>query len=846
MFDDSGRIIHEKVVEHLNLLPDAEREAIIAKTVDGLQSTPFIPSPGPQTDAYFSKADVLLYGGCVSAETEFLTPIGWKRIDEYNAGDAVGQWDGTTGLLTYVLPEEYTRVPCNWMYRFSTQRMSMELSAEHRMPLYNWDGTFVVKTAAEIAAHPSKYKIPTNYKVDRVGLPLSEMQLRLAVAVHADGNMYVRDDGTGRCRIPLRKQRKIDRLLWLFAGLGISASVYQNKNRTTEIRYSFDSPVSSKTFDQWWWNASAEQLEIILDEISYWDGDYSGAIGGDISYTSTHRCDVDFIQYAAHSCGRIANIRARDKKKDNHAVQYRVNISRAGSVKSVATIRCDTTKIEKILRDEMFCFTVPTSFWLARNNGKIFITGNSPGGGKSALEIGLALNEHYRSLILRRNFVDALESVFANAKKIVGDSDGFVGGMRPRYDKPDGGVIHFAGLSEDGGIGGAQGVDHDLICFDEAAQIAESQFRLVKGWLRTERKGQRVRVVLASNPPLDSTGDWLVQYFAPWLDARHHNPAKYGELRYFLPDPEGGDRECGPDEFIYIGGIKVGPESRTYIPSKFTDNPYYNATEYAKTLAGLPEEHRERLITGDFMKEREDAENQVIPTAWVKAAMERWISRPPEGVPMCGMAVDCSGGGRDPMVITRRYDAWFDEQIRIAGKDIPMERSGSFSMGEVVSYRRDGAPVTVDMSGGYGGPLYERLKDSGVDAIVYKGAEKSYARTKDGKYGFVNIRSEAFWMFREALDPDQPFGSPVCLPNDPKVLSDLTAPTFEITARGVKVESKEDVAKKLKRSTDDGDSIIMNWRSGMKYSNVSKSWKPRNTAAVQKVIMGYAARRRNK
>jgi len=49
---------------------------------------------------------------------------------------------------------------------------------------------------------------------------------------------------------------------------------------------------------------------------------------------------------------------------------------------------------------------------------------------------------------------------------------------------------------------------------------------------------------------------------------------------------------------------------------------------YVTTLQGLPEPMRSQLLYGDFSVGREDDAWQVIPTAWIKAAMDR---RKPEG-----------------------------------------------------------------------------------------------------------------------------------------------------------------------------------------------------------------------
>ena len=101
--------------------------------------------------------------------------------------------------------------------------------------------------------------------------------------------------------------------------------------------------------------------------------------------------------------------------------------------------------------------------------------------------------------------------------------------------------------------------------------------------------------------------------------------------------------------------------------------------------------------------------------------------------------------------------------------------------------------------------MFDHLRQNNIEVKAYKGAEATTRRSVDGKMTFTNKRSAALWGFREALDPGQPGGSPISLPPKPRLLSDLTAPTFSVTPRGIKAESKEDVCARLGRSTNDGD-----------------------------------------
>src|SRR5437588_12720638 len=91
---------------------------------------------------------------------------------------------------------------------------------------------------------------------------------------------------------------------------------------------------------------------------------------------------------------------------------------------------------------------------------------------------------------------------------------------------------------------------------------------------------------------------------------------------------------------------------------------------------------------------------------------------------------------------------------------------------------------------------------------------ESIEKTKDGSLAFANKRAEAWWKFREALDPDQPDGSAVALPPDPELRADLCTPTWKLTARGILLESKDDIRKRLGRSPGKGDAAVMAWSEG--------------------------------
>lgn len=291
----------------------------------------------------------------------------------------------------------------------------------------------------------------------------------------------------------------------------------------------------------------------------------------------------------------------------------------------------------------------------------------------------------------------------------------------------------------------------------------------------------------------------------------------------------------------------VRPLSRSFIPAALKDNPFLSGTGYEARLDAMQEPFRSAIRDGNFMAARKDHERQVIPSAWISEAQSRWIPSPPAHAPMCAMGVDVARGGDNDTVIACRYDGYFDKLIVVPGAKTPL---GSDVAALVVKHRRQNPVIVIDMGGGYGGAPYEHLKenlDTGAKKILYpfNGANAANGRTKDKQFSFVNKRAEAWWKFREALDPDQPQGSPIALPPDPILAADLSAPLFEVVPRGLKIEDKDDISERLGRSPDRGDAVVMAWSAGDTHMSHGQIWRQavKNRHRPQ-VVRGHEAQRR--
>lgn len=440
----------------------------------------------------------------------------------------------------------------------------------------------------------------------------------------------------------------------------------------------------------------------------------------------------------------------------------------------------------------------------------IMLYGGAAGGGKSALEVGLAAQEHKRALIVRRQSTE-LDGLIEFSRNIL-TGRGDYNKVDKEWNLPGGRSIKFGGIKDKDDWRDYAGRPRDLMCFDEAAEFLEEQVASLIAWNRSEDPQQRCRVVLGSNPPRGAEGQWVITWFAPWLDTAFPDPAAPGELRWFVRIGDEIRWVDGPDDIQHVDGDPepYTPRSATFIPALLDDNPYYAGTNYRANLQSLPEPLRSQLLKGDFLAGREDDAWQVIPSDWVDMAVARWEQQGrPHNKPMTSIGVDVAQGGSDQTCLAPRFGGWFDELKVHKGVDT---KDGPMVAALVFAAMRDKCQVVVDLGGGWGGSAYDHLKsmlnDHEDTAVVgVNPAEGSTLKTKDGRLTFRNKRAELWWKFREALDPVE--GEGLALPPDQALKADLCAPTWKLSSAGIQIEGKEDVRKRLGRSTDRADAVIL-------------------------------------
>src|SRR5262249_53663706 len=147
-------------------------------------------------------------------------------------------------------------------------------------------------------------------------------------------------------------------------------------------------PLFTKEFGPQFWKLPSKRLEVIADEVFYWDGTKTDHM----QFYSTNKNSADFIQHALAASNRVSSLKFQDRpNRANSSRLYIIHTRRKSLPLGLRKPRNGEPVITREPNPDGFkyCFTTTTGFFIARRNGHVFITGNS---GKTLL--ALKLMEH--------------------------------------------------------------------------------------------------------------------------------------------------------------------------------------------------------------------------------------------------------------------------------------------------------------------------------------------------------------------------------------------------------------------------------------------------------------------
>ncbi|HVD04285.1 MAG TPA: hypothetical protein VNF75_09180 [Candidatus Dormibacteraeota bacterium] len=319
----------------------------------------------------------------------------------------------------------------------------------------------------------------------------------------------------------------------------------------------------------------------------------------------------------------------------------------------------------------------------------------------------------------------------------------------------------FAGASDNPALLEGAHADSILLVLDEAKSIPAGVFDAVEGAL----SGAGEAFALAFSTPGEPSGRF-----------------------YEICTQKAGLSDWHPIHVTLEAAIAAGRISREWANQR--------ALQWGATSAVF-----QNRVMGEFADSNEDS---VIPLSWVEAAFERWKRWKATGDEAEGqvvIGVDPARFGTDKTAIAVRQG-----QVILSLERHALEDTMA-TTGRVAAKLKPGARAVVD-SIGIGAGVLDRLREQGLGAEGFNASEASSGHDRSGELAFLNRRSEAWWGLRELLDPA--YDSDLCLVPDDQLLGDLCAPRWTVTSSGkVQIESKDQIRKRVGRSTDAGDAVVM-------------------------------------
>lgn len=236
------------------------------------------------------------------------------------------------------------------------------------------------------------------------------------------------------------------------------------------------------------------------------------------------------------------------------------------------------------------------------------------------------------------------------------------------------------------------------------------------------------------------------------------------------------------------------------------------------------------------------SEGVLIPSAWVEAAFSRWKAMQvdhittPQGISGSSgevikktkpnrLGIDVAGMGRDKTVFLHRYGNYVDkiEASQSSNDTVHMEVTGrAIRIMQETSTEFTGLHTQAFWDTiGEGAGCYSRMAELAKDDPKHAWLKKRFhsvkfseaaehngqpLHDKSGQREFLNMRAFLFWAIRDWLDPANKMDA--ALPPDEELKRDLTEIKWLYTSNGkIKLESKDDIKKRLKRSPDKGDAL---------------------------------------
>lgn len=424
---------------------------------------------------------------------------------------------------------------------------------------------------------------------------------------------------------------------------------------------------------------------------------------------------------------------------------------------------------------------------------RYLLFGGGVGGGKSYLGASIIVNLAYTHpgtsyAVLRKNLPTLKRTTLQTFLKYCREHN-FKEGRDFLFNKADmtftfnnGSIIYFmeADITKDPDVNKLGGLELTAAMIDEADEVAEAIFNVLKFRVgRNNPGGILAFIFLTCNPN------------QTWVRALFYDPARKGELK---------------PPYLFIESLA-------------SDNPF-NSEDYLQAIAdpNTPRQFRARYFEGDW--------DYIVDLSQIIQLRELERAYHDALLPGTGKSIgfDPNREGNDMPVAV----VWEGNQItRIEVADIEIGPDTAITT-ELARWlmnlaREEGVPadmVAVDAVG-VGGGVVDTCRDEGFNVREFKSGSTEGIDTfkavvdKTGKRlqpmkRYDNIRSQTYWKMAVALTKRvATIYSKVAYRDE--LQKDLLAHTFTTDGKVIRVEPKDKVKVRLRRSPDFGDAAMMGW-----------------------------------
>lgn len=261
-------------------------------------------------------------------------------------------------------------------------------------------------------------------------------------------------------------------------------------------------------------------------------------------------------------------------------------------------------------------------------------------------------------------------------------------------------------------------------------------------------------------------------------------------------------------------GVDVGefPPEHGYATSE--DGRYYvQHTTYEDNLRFLSREDVQEIesMTGSMhmvytqgLPSITDDPDQVIAYAGIKACRDL---EPDEDGPQ-RLGVDVGRYGDDPSGWAHFTGNHLHDIVE--HEDVSTSRTATLLMNYMAEHSINADNVGVDVVG-LGAGAVDTCHDEGVNVkeITSGNPPVEDDKYKQTRWNFVNLRGQMWWHMRDLVDKRKVSFQGLSRQKYKRLREDLTAPRYSPHGeKKVKVESKDDIRKRIGRSTDYGDMAV--------------------------------------